>query len=76
MKTPADVCGSDRNSLQSGLALVNRIGAVLAKVGAGEYNPLRRDRRKRSDELRTALGIHRPHMLARKSPACSIVWSY
>ena len=35
---------------------VNRIGAVLATLGVGEYNPLRRDRRQRLDELRTALG--------------------
>ena len=38
------------------VCLVNRIGAVLATLGVGEYNPLRRDRRQRLDELRTALG--------------------
>ena len=38
------------------VGLVNRIGAVLATLGVGEYNPLRRDRRQRLDELRTALG--------------------
>jgi transposase len=38
------------------VALVNRIGAVLATLGVGEYNPLRRDRRQRLDALRTALG--------------------
>lgn len=38
------------------LGLVNRIGAVLATLGVGEYNPLRRDRRQRLDGLRTALG--------------------
>jgi transposase len=38
------------------IGLVNRISAILATLGAGEYNPLRRDRRKRLDELRTALG--------------------
>ena len=40
--------------------LVNRIGAVLATLGAGEYNPLRQDRRQRLDELRTALGDSLP----------------
>jgi transposase len=40
--------------------LVNRIGAVLATLGAGEYNPLRRDRRQCLDELRTALGDSLP----------------
>jgi transposase len=38
------------------VALVNRIGAVVATLGVGEYNPLRRDRRQRLDALRTALG--------------------
>lgn len=42
------------------VSLVNRIGAVLATLGAGEYNPLRRDRRQRLDELRTALGDSLP----------------
>jgi transposase len=42
------------------VALVNRIGAVLATLGVGEYNPLRRDRRQRLDELRTALGSPLP----------------
>jgi transposase len=40
--------------------LVNRIGAVLATLGAGEYNPLRQDRRQCLDELRTALGDSLP----------------
>lgn len=40
--------------------LVNRIGAVLAALGAGKYNPLRRDRRQRLGELRTALGDSLP----------------
>ena len=40
--------------------LVNRIGAILATLGAGEYNPLRRNRRQRLDELRTALGDSLP----------------
>jgi len=38
------------------VGLVNRIGAVLATLGVGEYNPLRRDRRQRLGGLRTALG--------------------
>jgi transposase len=42
------------------ISLVNRIGAVLATLGAGVYNPLRRDRRQRLDELRTALGDSLP----------------
>jgi transposase len=42
------------------VGLVNRIGAVLATLGTGEYNPLRRDRRQRLDELRTALGTPLP----------------
>ena len=42
------------------VALVNRIGAVLATLGAGEYNPLLRDRRERLDALRTALGTSLP----------------
>ena len=42
------------------IGLVNRIGAVLATLGTGEYNPLRRDRRQRLDELQTALGDSLP----------------
>lgn len=38
------------------VGLVNRIGAVLATLGLHGYNPLRRDRHVRLDELRTALG--------------------
>ena len=38
------------------VGLVNRIGAVLATLGASNYDPLRRDRRQRLEELRTALG--------------------
>jgi transposase len=42
------------------VALVNRIGAVLATLGAGDYNPLLRNRRERLDALRTALGTPLP----------------
>jgi len=38
------------------VSLVNRIGAVLATLGVSNYNPLRRDRRRCLEELRTALG--------------------
>jgi transposase len=38
------------------IKLANRIGAVLATLGVPEYDPLRRNRRRRLDELRTALG--------------------
>jgi transposase len=37
------------------VALVNRIGAVLATLGVGEYNPLLRNRRERLNALRTPL---------------------
>jgi len=48
------------------ISLVNRIGAVLATLGVGDYNPLRRDRRARLDSLRTALGDPLPpHARAR-----------
>jgi transposase len=42
------------------VALVNRIGAVLATLGVGEYNPLLRNRRERLEMLRTALGASLP----------------
>ena len=38
------------------IKLANRIGAVLATLGVAEYDPLKRNRRRRLDELRTALG--------------------
>lgn len=38
------------------VGLVNRINAVLATLGAGDYNPLLQSRRRRLDQLRTALG--------------------
>ena len=38
------------------VSLVNRIGAVLATLGVGDYNPLLRNRRRRLGEIRTALG--------------------
>jgi transposase len=34
--------------------LVNRVGAILATLGTGDFNPLLRTRRRRLDELRTA----------------------
>jgi transposase len=36
------------------VSLVNRIGAILATLGTGAYNPLLQARRRRLDELRTA----------------------
>lgn len=48
------------------VSLVNRVGAVLATLGARDYNPLRRDRRTRLQLLRTALGDPLPpHAYAR-----------
>ena len=38
------------------IALTNRIGAILTTLGADGYDPLRRDRRRRLGQLRTALG--------------------
>jgi transposase len=38
------------------VGLANRIGAALATVGAGDYNPLLQSRRRRLAELRTGLG--------------------
>jgi transposase len=38
------------------VGLTNRIGAVLATLGVGEYNPLLQSRRRRLADLRTALG--------------------
>jgi transposase len=42
------------------VALVNRIGAVLATMGCADYNPLLRNRRRRLNELRTAFGTSLP----------------
>jgi transposase len=51
------------------IKLVNRIGAVLATLGVPEYDPMKRNRRQRLDELRTALGgplpIHARAKIAR-----------
>jgi len=41
--------------IRARVALVNRIEAVLTVLGAGDYNPLRRDCRERLGQLRTAL---------------------
>src|ERR671917_911800 len=38
------------------IALTNRIGAILTTLGVEGYDPLRRDRRLRLGQLRTALG--------------------
>jgi transposase len=38
------------------VGLTNRIGAVLATLGVGEYNPLLQSRRRRLADLRTGLG--------------------
>lgn len=42
------------------VALVNRIGALLATLGVGGYNPLLRNGRERLEGLRTALGASLP----------------
>src|SRR5579875_1962457 len=42
------------------IKLVNRIGAMLATLGVAEYNPMKRNRRQRLEELRTALGERLP----------------
>jgi transposase len=42
------------------VGLVNRIGAILATLGAADFNPLLRDRRQRLEALRTALGTPLP----------------
>jgi transposase len=42
--------------IRARIALVNRIEAVLTVLGAGEYNPLRRDCREQLGQLRTGLG--------------------
>jgi transposase len=53
-------CVRERTELVSErVGLVNRIGAVLATLGAGDYNPLlqnRQNRRRRLADLRTGLG--------------------
>jgi transposase len=50
-------CVRERSELVSErVGLVNRIGAVLATLGAGDYNPLLQSRRRRLADLRTGLG--------------------
>jgi transposase len=50
-------CVRERSELVSErVGLVNRIGAVLATLGADDYNPLLQSRRRRLTELRTGLG--------------------
>ena len=54
-------CVRERDELVAErVALMNRIGAVLATLGVGEYNPLLRNRREGLDALRTALGTSLP----------------
>ena len=50
-------CVRERAELVSErVGLTNRIGAVLATLGVGEYNPLLQSRRRRLAALRTGLG--------------------
>lgn len=42
------------------ISLTNSIGAILATLGTGEYNPLCRDRWQRLEELRTVLNTPLP----------------
>lgn len=50
-------CVRERMELVSErVGLTNRIGAVLATLGVGDYNPLLRNRRSRLTQLRTGLG--------------------
>src|SRR5271155_1750925 len=50
-------CVRERTELISErVGLVNRIGAILATLGADDYNPLLQSRRRRLAELRTGLG--------------------
>ena len=42
------------------IALTNRIGAILMTLGVEGYDPLRRDRRRCLDQLRTVLGAPLP----------------
>jgi transposase len=48
------------------VGLVNRIGAILATLGVGDYNPLRQDRHRCLHELCTVDGVSLPpHALAK-----------
>jgi transposase len=50
-------CVRERSELVAErVGLVNRIGAVLATLGASDYNPLLQSRRRRLADLRTGLG--------------------
>ncbi len=42
------------------IGFTNAIGAILATLGTGDFNPLRRDRRRKLEELRTALDTPLP----------------
>ena len=60
-------CVRERTELVSErVGLTNRIGAVLATLGFGDYNPLLKSRRRQLADLRTALGEPiPPHALAK-----------
>lgn len=54
-------CVRERTELISErVGLTNRIGAVLATLGVGDYNPLLRNRKSRLAELQTGLGEQLP----------------
>ena len=53
---PDGVFASGAELISERVGLTNRIGAVLATLGVGDYNPLLRNRSRRLIELRTALG--------------------
>jgi transposase len=52
------------------VSLVNRIGAILATLGVGDYNPLLQSRRRRLDELRTLSTYRCRPVRTPRSPAC------
>ena len=56
------------------VALVSRIGAVLATMGCGDYNPLLQNRRQRLVNYAPRLGRRCRRTLLPRSSACSIGW--
>src|SRR6185437_5277502 len=69
-------CVRERTELLSDrVGLTNRIGAVLATLGVGDYNPLLQSRRRRLAELRTGLGEPIPPNALTKSSVCSPGWN-